>query len=235
MNASEIKLGTKLDFEIINSTGSKIGQSYKSELIGIESDTDIIISYPASESRLMFISAGTNIRISFLHEKEGLLIFTAIITGKERSSSHALLHARTGKDFKEIQRRNYFRPDCNLKSEYRWLEKTGITENNSNNEPYIKTKTINISSYGACIIVNKDIPMKSIIDLIVWFTDKISIRMMCSVVRNIENRYGKTLRYEIGLCLEDITQVDQEILLRYITNNVTVKERLLHWDEPDIL
>jgi len=223
MNAREIRVGTKLEFEIINSTGSKIGQSFKSELIDIVSDTELIISYPINESRLMFISVGTKIRVSFLNEIEDMLSFTGIITSKEKNDTQVLLHTTIGDDFKEIQRRKYFRPDCNLKAEYRLSKEADITSKETVNDVhYKKTMAQNISSCGACILIDENIPIHSIIDLIVWLTDKRSIKMKYRVIRSIKFTYGNVKKYETGLYLEDMTQLDQNILVKYITDNVIV-------------
>ena len=232
MNAREIRVGTKLEFEIINSIGSKIGQSFKSELIDIVSDMEIIISYPINESRLMFISVGTKIKVTFLHEIEGVLSFTGVITSKEKNDTQVLLHTTIGDDFKEIQRRNYFRPECNLKSEYRLSKEADVTGKETVNDVcYKKTITQNISNCGACILIDENIPIHSVIDLIVWLTDKRSIKMKCRVTRSIEFTYDNVKKYETGLHLEDMTQLDQNILVKYITDNVTVKGRLIHWDD----
>ncbi|MCX7709901.1 MAG: flagellar brake protein [Clostridia bacterium] len=212
------KLGIKLELELINSLGQKIGQSYISQLIDMSDDQTIKIAAPIHESRLMLITPGTRIRAIFLDEKHGLLSFQGAITHRERTESIISLHVKIDGEFEKIQRRNYFRLDTLLNVTYCLYNGEAIDDKSAPPEPSPVKKGItrNISGNGASIVIEEEVVKGSSIDLTIWLTRETSIKVIAKVIRCtlLENTRDK--KYELGLYFMKISQKDQDVLVKHI-------------------
>lgn len=217
MDAAKIPLGTKFDLELINSLGERIGKVYVSQLLDITDSQNIIISCPIHESRLTFIANGTKIRVIFLSDKLGLLCFTGIITGKEKTENIIALNVRIESEIDKIQRRNHYRLDCFLEGKY--SEHIDPAQKSSNAGNQIKPQKIlvkNISGSGACIVSENQIPGGSYIDLAFSLSADVSIKAVCKVIRSSLMENSRDRRYETGLYFKEISQKDQDQLIKYI-------------------
>jgi c-di-GMP-binding flagellar brake protein YcgR len=218
MDIKKVKIGTKLELELINSLGEKIGQTYISQLTDVFDMQNISIGAPIHESRLMLITSGTKVRITLLHETLGLFCFTGIISGRERKEAIIIFNVKITGDFEKIQRRKYYRHDCNLNATYRILE--DINEKSESNTPestnnFKKTLTKNISGSGVSIITDEDSPKGSNIELTIQLTSTSSIKATCKVVRNTKILNARD-KYDLGLYFVKISQRDQDMVVKYI-------------------
>lgn len=243
MNIFEVKLGTRLEIDLINSLGEKIGKTYISQLMEIVDRHSIIMAAPIHESRLMFIPNGTRVRAVFLHEKYGLLSFEGVITHKEKNENILALHAEISTGFVKIQRRQYFRLECSLNGKYRLVAESATSDETKggtqekdetvkgSQQDFKKALTKNISGSGACIVIQEDIPKDSVIELVLFITPETTVNAVCKVVRSksIETSAGK--KYSLGLLFIEIPKKDQDIVIKYIfdkqrqllKNNITDK------------
>lgn len=230
MNIIGTKLGTKLELELVNNLGQKIGQTYISQLIDVIDEKCIVISAPIHESRLMFVTNGTNIRILFFHNKLGLAAFLGTVTGKEKSENLILFDIRIDSDLEKIQRRNYFRLDCLLNAQYYLIS----TESNGDDMPvdliadssekeYKKAIAKNISGCGTCIVVSEDIQKGSVLEVIISIDKQTSIKMKGKVVRNIAIEANRETKHELGLYTSQISVKDQDIIIKYIFDQQRLK------------
>jgi hypothetical protein len=62
MTPQEIKLGTRLEFEMLNKQDEKVGNTFISQLLEHQDDGSIVISAPITESRVVFVPAGITVR-----------------------------------------------------------------------------------------------------------------------------------------------------------------------------
>ncbi len=220
MNAKEMKIGTRLELELINKSGGKIGQTYISQLMDVVNHDTIVIAAPVHESRLMLIVNGTNVRIIFRHDRHGILNFTGVISHKEKLDNLIVLYVKIESDFMKIQRRSYFRLDCNLKAAYQFILEEPPDDAGVNNQlsEYKKAITKNISGNGACIVTEDDIPKGSRLNLRIWLANDTIIDALCKVVRNIPIEIKRQTMFELGLFILEISQKDSESIVRYIFN-----------------
>ena len=213
MNAKEIIVGTKLEFEVKSTLDSKISKTYNSQFIKIISNTEVVMASPLEEFEARLLPSGTKIRAVFFHEIHGVLSFEGSITHIEKNEALILLHTRIDDNFTIIQRRKYFRLDHSLKAEYHLIEEADV--------PYKKALIKNISYHGALIEIDENIPNNSMIDLIIWLTNKSSIKMRCRIIRGAEIEDRGIKKHEFNLYLIDINQKDKATLRQFISSSIT--------------
>mgnify|MGYP001076985059 CR=1 FL=1 len=213
---SDIKIGTKLELELTDSLGGKIGGSYTSQLLDIIDDHNIVIAAPIQESRLMLIPTGSTIRCSFVHHKHGLLAFMCSLTSKDKQDNIIVFRITVFSDIKKIQRRNHYRLNCTIDVLYRPLgddDNPGI-----NNEiPELKKAcTKDISGCGACIVTDEEIEKGSYLYIVFTFNENTSIETKCLVVRCTRIEESKLTKYSLGLSFVGMSAKDQETVIKYI-------------------
>lgn len=217
MNIQDIKIGTKLEIELINSAGEKIGQTFISQIMDITDSTNIVVAAPMFESKIAFIPTGEKIRLIFIHDKYGLVSFIGTIYKKEKYDNLVGFRISVDTELQKIQRRNYFRLDYVLDVQYRTfqfdLKGQGILKITST---YKKALTRNISGCGACIVTEEEIPKDSGIELVIALDPANTINVLCKIVRLtvIEQERGK--KYEYGLYFIDIPQKHQNAIVKFV-------------------
>lgn len=219
MTIQEIGLGTRLELELLNRQGEKVGHTYVSQLLEYQSDGQLIISSPIYEARLVFIPKDVNVRLTFVHYKQGLLGFTAVVTGREHKGNIAILVVRPDSEIVRIQRRMHYRLDMvgnvllwpDLPEEKGGQEKEGQVKP----EP-VKAYSKNISGSGLCILTDVNIPVGSIVRTKLDLPGLPVFDVKCRVLRSklVEDKRGK--QFELGLCYIEIGSKDQDNLIRYI-------------------
>lgn len=215
MNTGVISVGTKAELEFTNSFGSRIG-TYTGEFIKVLSDREVIL-FSSGQGRLPSMTFSViHAGVSFHHPLHGLLGFEGVLTCKEETRDGTKFTIKIDES-KEIQRREYFRPDCHLKAEFRFVKDSAENQRGSADEiPYKAAKTKNISFKGVCILLDEADPVfeKERMDLIVWLNNDLDIKMRCRVIRIVKHEKDT---YELGLTIEEINESDQELLSKYIT------------------
>lgn len=206
MTPNDINLGTRLELELLNRQGEKVGTTYVSQLLEHQSDGLLVISSPIHEARLVFIPKDINIRLTFIHGKHGLLGFKAVVTDREHRGNIAMLLIRPDSEIIIIQRRMNYRLDMVGDVQF-WLD----AESNP-----IKAYSKNISGSGLCIVTEKNIPVDSVIKAELDLQDLPVFSAGCRVLRSklLESKRGK--QFELGLCFMEIAKKDQDNLIRYI-------------------
>lgn len=229
MNAFDMKIGTQLDLDIINSMGEKVGQTYISQLLNIEDAKNILIACPIHEGNFAFIPVLTHVRITYLDDKHGPLSFTGLITGKHKEGNIVTIGVKITGNFEKIQRREFFRLDCILDVLYRVIktpdenspEKQDDKDKPDSNDSkpldieFKKATTKNISGSGICIITTEKIEKNSLVEVVINLRKDLSIIAQCTVIRSnlLPNR---RTRHEVGLKFVNIDERLRNTLIRFI-------------------
>jgi hypothetical protein len=119
MEAYDLKIGTKIEFSLVTGSAGLKGATYISQLLDIVDAENIIISTPITNSRIVFIPPGFNIKITLLDPKHGLLGFTGQVLKRDIRGNINILHVKVVSALEKIQRRQYFRLDNLMNAEYR--------------------------------------------------------------------------------------------------------------------
>lgn len=221
MNANDIRVGTKLEFEVVDNSGSKIGETYKSQFLEIKSSRKVIIGSPIHEYETMVVSSGNKIKGVFVHENDNLFSFEGTITKIEKDETFLLLHARIGDEFTKIQRRKYFRLESYHKTKYCLIDDPNFPNKSIKHIlRYKKALIKNISFKGALLEIDENLSKDSIVDLIIWLKDKTNVKMRCRVLNSAEVEVRGMKKYDLNLFLVDINGWDKEILTKFITRNI---------------
>ncbi len=216
MKISDVKIGTRLELEVLTDTEDSVQSTYISQFVDILNTEEISISCPIFESKFVIISIGKKIRLSFHDEKYGLMCFEGVISSREKKDNIILLNVRITSEIEKIQRRNYFRLDCLLDVEYE------IAESIKSEQPVQKTspkKAIakNISGSGICIVTDDDRILKNTeINLLIFLKPDSYITTKCVVMRSSTLRESSKTKHELGLYFKDISQKDQDMLIKFI-------------------
>ena len=218
VNGVTLRIGIKLELEVVNSLGDRIGQVYISQLMDILDESNIVIAAPIHESRLMLITPGTKIRIVLLDSKHGLVSLNGAISLRERKENIICLHAKMEQGFEKIQRRNYYRLDCILNALYSIYEGDPAKDQGEfvPAEKPLKALTKNISGNGACIVTLEEVPKGTYIHLTIHPTGGLGIRAFAKVIRCTLLEGLREKKYELGLYLVKISPKDQEALVKFI-------------------
>jgi c-di-GMP-binding flagellar brake protein YcgR len=211
MTPQEIRPGTRLELELLNRSGERIGNIYVSQLLEVQNDGGLMISAPIFEARLIYIPLQAQIRLTFMHMKLGLLGFSAGVTNREYRGNIAVLIVQPEGGLEKIQRRNYYRLDHMTKALV-WI--TG-REDQLDRKSALKAFTKNISGSGLCIVTEADIPKNTEIH-VEFEVNGMTMTAKCVVVRNGAFEIKNSKSYEIGLHFVKLAPKDQDSIIRYI-------------------
>ena len=212
MTPHDIRIGTRLELELLNNNSEKIGNSHISQLLEHHGNRTMVISAPIFKGRLIFIPLHMRLRFTFMQRNYGLFSFTAIVTGRELRGNIAVVFVRPEGQLVKIQRRTHYRLDC-IANVLIWT--TG-KDPNVESKTAIKAFTKNVSGSGVCVISTVDVPQRSMVDIELSLMDNIIINAKCIVARNIEFEVRNIKTYELGLHFVTISQKDQDSLIKYI-------------------
>ncbi|MDP4093251.1 MAG: flagellar brake domain-containing protein [Bacillota bacterium] len=227
MNTKDMSIGTKLELELVNNLGEKIGRTYISQLLDIVDDENIIIAAPIYESRVIFVPTGANARIFFFHKRWGLMSFPALIVAKDKKDNILSFQIKVTGEFEKIQRRKYFRLDCNIPAyfrvcpdtetdDYLRLEIRKDIDKKTLESNYIKALTRNISGSGSCIVSDEKISKDATLELVLLLEGSSYIRTICKVMRIDEIDTSKDKKFETGLHFAEITDRGQDLVIKFI-------------------
>lgn len=227
MTPQEVRIGTRLEFEMLDKNNERVGNTFVSQLLEHQEDGSIVISAPITESRVVFVPIGITVRLTFVHQLHGLLGFKAVIRSKEYRGNVAVLTAEPEGDLEKIQRREHFRLDV-IVDALIWPDEEDPgpgTENKTEAENTqdktaeaapVKAYTKNLSGSGACLISDINFPKGSFVKVELDLSNDITFRARCVVLRSQQVEVRRSKSYELGVRFVEISKKDQDHLIRYI-------------------
>lgn len=220
MNAKDIKVGTRLEVEIPDSSikNEESTTSYISQLVDVVDDKTICIASPMSEGRLKFLSRDLSLIIYYLNERQELLFFKGLVKGHRKSGALDVFDVAIISEFNKIQRRRFYRLDVVLKCRYKVIDYQPISTDNYqfdvlSDAELLPAYTKNISGSGFCITIQEALNSGAVLDIYIDLEGSATIRVLSQVIRNSSE---KNKKYEVGLHYIKISPRDSDILTRYI-------------------
>jgi c-di-GMP-binding flagellar brake protein YcgR len=208
MNLRDIRLGTRLELEILEKTGEKVSGPYVSQLLEHQNDGLLVISAPIFGTQLINIPDNMVIHLTFVHAQYGLIGITALVKSKQfRGKLEVLLVEPVGK-LEKIQRRSNFRLDINS-DVLIWLI------NPKENKP-IRAYAKNISGSGLCVVCDTYIPKKTKVKIELSLPTDLNISAECVILRVKPAKMRKGIGWELGMHYTDISKNDQDALVKFI-------------------
>ncbi|MBQ2706268.1 MAG: flagellar brake protein [Agathobacter sp.] len=105
MGLEGVKPGDKIDINYLHQNN---GKTYKSSVFDILSDTELEITMPTDEGKMILFQNGFECQFYFYTSK-GLFTCEAVITGRAKRDNFYILNAKIKTGLKKFQRRDYYR------------------------------------------------------------------------------------------------------------------------------
>lgn len=121
---SRITIGDKIDLEKIETRLSvdpdKRPPVYVSQVMDDSEDGQVLAAMPLQEGRVIPLGVGQKFNATF-YSKKGLLRCEMEVTARYKRGTLFLMELTQNTIFKKVQRREYFRLECNMPIEYRLI------------------------------------------------------------------------------------------------------------------
>ena len=105
MGLEGVKPGDKIDITYLHQNN---GKTYKSSVFDIISNTELELTMPTDEGKMILLQTGFECQFYFYTEK-GLYTCEAVITGRAKKDIFLILSAKIKTGLKKFQRRDYYR------------------------------------------------------------------------------------------------------------------------------
>ena len=105
MGLEGVKPGDKIDINYLHQNN---GKTYKSSVFDIINDTELEITMPTDEGKMILLQTGFECQFYFYTGK-GLFTCEAVITGRAKKDNFYILSAKIKTGLKKFQRRDYYR------------------------------------------------------------------------------------------------------------------------------
>ena len=109
-----IKPGDKIDINLLHQNN---GKTYKSGVFDFIDDTELEITMPTDEGRMVMFHVGVACQLYF-YTARGLYTCEAVVTNRYKKDNFYLLTAKVKSALKKFQRREYYRLECSVDFAY---------------------------------------------------------------------------------------------------------------------
>ncbi len=209
MNASEIPIGTRLRISTSGNLNNEY--TYASQLLDHLGDGLVMVSAPVSERKTVYVPAGSMVKVMFLNDIHGLMLFSAKLIRHGKQNALPVLVIRPGGEVGTIQRRKYFRVNCSLDVKYKKHK-----DENSESDPLPQTAiSKNISGCGISIVVAEPMEPGSLVDLELRLPGKPQRSLLCKVARCERIPGFEEIKYETGLEFTLISREERNEIIQY--------------------
>jgi len=213
MKASELNIGTKLEIELIdNEAKPLLNNLLVSEIESVEQDGSICVMTPIYEGKYLMVHIGVRMKIYTIIKNE-YFIFTAKLTKRQTKGNFQVFILLVENELEKIQRRQFFRLDCNLKVKYREVTIEG--DKILPKTRFIESLTRDISGNGLCIASNDIINEQTILECELDIKQK-CITFIGTVVRLIKKETESNFKFGIGIEFTKIQNKDREMIVGFI-------------------
>ncbi|NLO93202.1 MAG: hypothetical protein GX389_02965 [Clostridiaceae bacterium] len=211
MDEFTLSLGDKIEIEIYDSNGERKNPVLVSQYEKTLKDGSMVIMAPIHAGRLYPIHYGDKLGIVFEKNKE-LYKFNAEAAEKRWVGKVLMLRIIPKSGVTHLQRRNFFRLNIVLDTQYRMFAEREVKEQERGD--FKKTISKDISGGGVCLLANE----KPILN---WYIEgKIDIdaeiRFVGKIVRSVPLENNGRYSYEMGVEFVEIRDADREKVIGFI-------------------
>ncbi|MDP4093818.1 MAG: flagellar brake protein [Bacillota bacterium] len=213
MTLSDIKPGSKLELEMINTIGERIGPVLVSEFEWVEDDETAAIAAPIYEGVIYPMHSGTAANIYFIY---GIDLYTCLISVTDRyiKDNIPILKIKKTSEITRIQRRQFFRFECSTQVKYRVVEE----EDSKKNEeiPFVDSFTRDLSGGGICFACEDKLDKGTLIEFKLSLNQKKTVGFYGRIVRVDQRSSEEKYRYDIAITFSKIENVVREEIIKLI-------------------
>uniref|UniRef100_UPI004056525A flagellar brake protein n=1 Tax=Agathobacter sp. TaxID=2021311 RepID=UPI004056525A len=216
-----LKIGNKIDIKFLNQNTDKI---YKSSIFGYVSPTEMEITMPTDEGKMVLFQNGTACEFLF-YTGNGLYTCETVVTNRYKKEGFYLLLVRITSVPKKFQRREHFRVSYlhdflyfKISKEVAEMEKTSDLVNEVSKTDYILERYVgtlkDISGGGIRFITDNELEIDSYILSVIRLgetqTYYLATRIIaCEPAPQVRNKFIVRARFEYK------NNDDQEAIIRF--------------------
>ena len=208
----EIKVGTKLEISLIDSSGENISPYYPIKLQHINKNDMLEVDLPSVGTQMIFFENGTTTQITITY-KDGLYSFRAKVIERFKKKDIPIMVLKQESEIIKIQRRSYFRLNCNCVIRYRpyKLPAFGV-----NDESFRTTQTVDLSGGGMCIIVEEKIEQINFLECVIILEKDIIIKAIGKIISMKKDETADSNRWKAGIHFQRINEFERERIINFV-------------------
>ncbi|MGF7057147.1 flagellar brake protein [Brassicibacter mesophilus] len=205
-DTSQLSIGEKIEIKRI---GTKQDIKYSSQVLDIIDERTYSISGPIHKGTIVPISLNSTIEITYFKEERGRFLFKATVLSREEKGVYRLIIRRIDKIIR-FQQRDYYRLTINKNVTITHSFMDGDIERVV--EENCVTK--DISGGGIRFLCDFKYKLKDVLSFELKINDSeiVSIGEVVRVKKSDSSDYN----YEIGMRFIELSNVDRDILIRFI-------------------
>ncbi len=212
MKYRHIGLGTKIELEMHDENGDRIRPILVSQFETYDEDSDMMeIHAPFFEGRLVPVHPKMVMDIIFSKEND-TFTFEAEAIQRVNQGNITLLQVKPLTPITKIQRRSFFRMECDLKIRYRVFET--LLPDDKINGTFHHSKIRNISGGGVCVVTDEQLVNGLYMEAFLKLEEE--IRFVGQVVRITPVKERGKQFYESGIEFKRIGNREREKVISYI-------------------
>ncbi|NLY18739.1 MAG: flagellar brake protein [Clostridiaceae bacterium] len=212
MKYRHIGLGTKLELELFNEEGKKIPAVFVSQFGGFDEELNVMEIYaPIFQGNIYPVTPKTQMDVFFSKGKE-TFSFKAEALERFYEGNIVLLHIIPVSPIEKIERRTFFRMDCELSVQYRTFDI--LLPDEEMRGDFINARTRNISGGGICLVTKEKLEKGIFVEAYIRLKQK--LRFVGVVIRTIEVKNRGRIEYESGIEYIRIENRVREKIISYV-------------------
>ncbi len=219
MELTQVKVGTRLELEILDEDGLRTAPVMISKFEGVEDETNAIIAAPIFQGKIYPVPLDSELDVYFT-DKRGIsskrFKFRAKVKDRQTVENLQYLKLKLTGKITTVQRRKYFRLEYFMQVEYRVVDSLDPQDNE--HIPFKKALTNNLSGGGIGIMLDEKLDIGSIVECIIKTDESKQVRFFGCVKRYEEKETKGRLKYIIGIAYIRINDKDKEAVIKFIFN-----------------
>jgi c-di-GMP-binding flagellar brake protein YcgR len=232
MRYRQIGLGTKIELELYDRNGDKVKPILVSQYETYDEKINLMeIHVPFYEGKMYPLHPKTIMDVIFSKEND-TFAFKAETIDREFQDGIAILKIKPVTPIEKIERRSFFRMNCQLELQYRIVEKLPDAVDD-NNDTCIGTVTVDISGGGVCMVTDSKLQGGTMVEAYLKLDRK--VHFVGVIARSNEVREKGKLMYYNGVEFKEIENKDRERIISYVfeTQRDRLKKGWMRRDEED--
>lgn len=212
MRLTDIKTGIKLELELFNELNKRITPILTSQFEYAFDENFAMIYAPIKEGNIYPVQIGWSTTIYFLQDGK-FNYFYAQVIDRKINDNLAFLVIKPISKIESIQRRQFFRLDCNLPIKYRVVDSN--FEINEVEPQFSETYTRDLGGGGVCIKLRHEIEINTLLECELFINEKTKILFTGLVVHSLKND-DKIYKHEIGVLFKNINNRDRDKIVKFV-------------------
>jgi len=215
MKISDLKIGTKLELELYDSSGEKVRPTFMSEMELVHNERSATVAAPFFEGNILPVRIGTLMNVYFIRKRDeadiSFYVFKARVRNRGFMDNIAILDISVESEIVKIQRRQYFRFECSIPIRFGL-----IPMEESHEASLLKGITRDISGGGLCLLSEDKQPFGGLLECELELGDSRKVSFTGRIVRVNKYEFSQKYKYSIGILYEKIENREREAIIKFI-------------------